>query len=87
MAKTPVEIRSLARMHTVAAMKTLAAIMVEPTAPHSARVMAANAILDRGWGKPEVKLEAEHTHVYVARLPQPIADIDEWKRQTETRLQ
>lgn len=51
MAKTPLEIRSLARKHTVAAMKTLAHIMREPSAPHSARVMAANSILDRGWGK------------------------------------
>lgn len=86
MAKTPLEIRSLARKHTEKAMKTLAAIMVEPSAPHAARVAAANAILDRGWGKPEMKLEADHTHNYVARMPARIADIDEWKKVTETAL-
>lgn len=53
MAKTPLEIRSLARKHTQAAMRTLAHIMREPSAPHSARVAAANALLDRGWGKPD----------------------------------
>jgi hypothetical protein len=26
--------------------------MEQPTAPESARVAAANALLDRGWGKP-----------------------------------
>ena len=52
MAKASVEIRSLARAHTESAIRTLAGIMNEPTAPHAARVSAATAILDRGWGKP-----------------------------------
>ena len=51
MAKTPLEIASLARMHTKKAVKTLAAIMNEPRAPYAARVAAAEALLDRGWGK------------------------------------
>ena len=38
MAKTPLEIASLARMHTKKAVKTLAAIMNEPHAPYAARV-------------------------------------------------
>jgi hypothetical protein len=41
MAKTPLEIASLARMHTKKAVKTLAAIMNEPHAPYAARVAAA----------------------------------------------
>lgn len=52
MAKAPTEIRSLARAHTDSAIKTLAGIMNEPEAPHAARVSAATALLDRGWGKP-----------------------------------
>lgn len=52
MAKTPAEIRSLARGHTEAALNTLAGIMNQPEAPPAARVAAANSILDRGWGKP-----------------------------------
>jgi hypothetical protein len=53
MAKAITEIRSLARQYTASAMKTLVHIMREPTAPPSARVAAANSLLDRGWGKAE----------------------------------
>lgn len=52
MAKAPVEIRSLARSHTESAVKTLAGIMNSSKAPAAARVNAAQALLDRGWGKP-----------------------------------
>lgn len=52
MAKTPTDIRSLARAHTETALKTLAGIMEQPDAPPAARVAAANSLLDRGWGKP-----------------------------------
>lgn len=51
MAKTPIEIKSLARTHTESALKTLAGIMNEPKAPAAARVSAAEALLNRGWGK------------------------------------
>jgi hypothetical protein len=51
MAKAPVEIRSLARSHTERAIQVLAGIMDSSSAPESARVAAANSILDRGWGK------------------------------------
>jgi hypothetical protein len=50
-AKAPLEIRSLARKHTHKALKTLVSIMVEPKAPAAARIMAANSLMDRGWGK------------------------------------
>lgn len=52
MAKAATDIRSLARSHTESALKVLAGIMNEPEAPPAARVAAANALLDRGWGKP-----------------------------------
>ena len=52
MAKTPTDIRSLARSHTSTALKTLAGIMEQADAPSAARVAAANSLLDRGWGKP-----------------------------------
>jgi hypothetical protein len=51
-AKAPAEIRSLARSHTQTAINTLVGIMEQEAAPHAARVSAAQAILDRGWGKP-----------------------------------
>ena len=51
MAKSLTEIRSLARSHTRTALNTLAMIMRSKDATPAARVSAANAILDRGWGK------------------------------------
>lgn len=51
MAKTPTEIRSLARSHTEAALNCLVGVMENGTS-EPAKVAAANALLDRGWGKP-----------------------------------
>src|SRR5262245_49847039 len=78
MAKTPLEIASLARMHTKKAVKTLAAIMNEPHAPYAARVAAAEALLDRGWGKPKQHHEAEVLHRYVIEIP-ALMDNAEWE--------
>ena len=47
------EIRELARHHTGTALRTLIEI-AERGENESARVTAANALLDRGWGKPAV---------------------------------
>lgn len=56
------EIAAEAKEHAEAALATLAEIMADSEAPHSARVSAANAILDRGYGKPHqsqgVKVES-----------------------------
>ena len=52
MAKTPTDIRSLARSHTETALRVLAGVMQEPESPHAARISAAIALLDRGWGRP-----------------------------------
>ena len=51
MAVAPTEIRTLARSYTKAAINTLVGIMRQPKAPPAARVQAAVALLDRGWGK------------------------------------
>ena len=47
------DIESLARSHTKTAIRVLAGIMREPTVQPMARVAAAKALLDRGWGKPK----------------------------------
>jgi hypothetical protein len=57
MPKSITEIRSLARSHTRTALKVLAGIMNCTDATAAARVAAANAILDRGWGKPRQAIE------------------------------
>jgi hypothetical protein len=44
-------IRSLARSHTRTAITVLVKVMRSEDATPAARVSAANAILDRGWGK------------------------------------
>ncbi len=51
MAKAKADIRSLARSQTEKAIKVLVGIMSQSKAPAAARVAAANALLDRGWGK------------------------------------
>jgi hypothetical protein len=57
MAKALTEIRSLARSHTRTALNVLVGIMRSNDATAAARVSAANAILDRGWGKATQQIE------------------------------
>src|SRR5690348_215666 len=57
MPKTLTEIRSLARSHTRTAINALVGVMKAKDATHAARVSAATAILDRGWGRPPQALE------------------------------
>ena len=52
MPKTLTDIRSLARSHTKSAILALAGVMRSKDATHAARVSAATALLDRGWGRP-----------------------------------
>ena len=58
-AKTVTEIRSLARSHTRTAVNVLVGIMRSKDATPAARVSAANAILDRGWGKTAQAFESD----------------------------
>lgn len=55
--KVVAEVRDLARQHTEDAVKALVSIMKGKTMPAAARVSAATAILDRGYGKPTQALE------------------------------
>jgi hypothetical protein len=55
--RTLTEIRSLARSHTRTAINVLVGVMRSNDATPAARVSAANAILDRGWGKAPQSLE------------------------------
>ena len=45
-------VRELAREHTAVAVGTLVTVMKNAKAPPAARVAAANALLDRGYGRP-----------------------------------
>lgn len=59
MAKTPTQIKSLARAHTEKAISVLVGIMEQPDAPPAARVAAVNALLDRGWGKAAQPIDGD----------------------------
>jgi hypothetical protein len=52
-------LRSLARSHTANAIAALAGIM-QKGQNDAARVAAACALLDRGWGKPPLAITGEH---------------------------
>ena len=54
------EVKQAAREHTEAAIETLVGVMNNEEATAAARVAAANAILDRGWGKPESYTNMAH---------------------------
>ncbi len=58
-AKQITDVRDAARQHTLAAVETLVSVMEDLKAPHSARVAAANGLLDRGHGKATQRIEAE----------------------------
>ena len=55
--RTVVEVRSLARSHTRTAINALLGVLRSKDATHAARVSAATAILDRGWGRPAQALQ------------------------------
>ena len=48
--KQDLSVRDAARQHTTKALETLIACLDPPTADNT-RVAAANALLDRGWGR------------------------------------
>ena len=49
--RVPADLRSLARAHTAPSIKVLAGI-AQNGQTDAARVAAATALLDRGWGRP-----------------------------------
>ena len=69
------DIKALARKHGRAAIKTLAEIMKQADGPATARVSAAQALLDRGWGKAAQFLAAEPEGLPLfARIERVIVD-------------
>jgi hypothetical protein len=69
------DIKALARKHGRAAIKTLAEIMKQADGPATARVSAAQALLDRGWGKAAQHLAADADELPLfARIERVIVD-------------
>ena len=77
MAKATADIRSLARAQTALAIRTLTGVCGSKAAPAAARVSAASALLDRGWGRaPQQYTGEDDRAVHVI-----IRDIVEERRQ------
>jgi hypothetical protein len=76
--KVIAEVKELAKEHTVEAIQTLVSIMTNPKFAPAARVTAANALLDRGYGRPPQHITGEVAASYVARLPEPAKSAEEW---------
>ena len=72
--KRAAEIKALARRHSRAAIKVLAQIMNQDDGPATARVSAAQALLDRGWGKAAQLLAGEEAGLAVARIERVIIE-------------
>lgn len=69
--KMPEELKEAFRELTSKAKDTLVEIMCDPCAKETARIRAAEIILERGWGKPEqaVSLETQTAEVGVVLIP------------------
>jgi hypothetical protein len=57
--KGGVMVQTLARQHTHGAISLLAKVMADEKAPPAARVTAAQALLERGWGKAPVQINLD----------------------------
>ena len=77
--KVIAEVKELARAHTGEAIETLVSIMTNPKSAPAARVSAANALLDRGYGKPPQHISGEGGPSFVVRLPEPCKTAEEWQ--------
>jgi hypothetical protein len=62
------DVRVAARTYTRQALATLAGIMNDPKAPAQARAMAADRLLDRGWGKPTQPIGAEDRQPIIVKI-------------------
>ena len=71
---------NLARRHTAPALKVLVSIMEDPAIPPGVRVRAASVVLDRGWGKPLLRvLESPESPYDKARREGTIFDSPVWR--------
>jgi hypothetical protein len=84
-------LEELARAHTATALSVLVEIASKPTATDSARVAAASAILDRGYGKPRQATEISGPNggpipVGGVDMPERPETYDEWMERRRREL-
>jgi hypothetical protein len=81
--KVVADVQNAAREHSADAIKTLSDIMNNPKAPAAARIAAASALLDRGYGKPLQTVDANNTNVNYVVSDQPMTE-EEWAAERVT---
>ena len=74
--KATASIREAAQQYTETAIQTLVEVMSDETAPHAARVAAANSLLDRGYGKPRLEDETKKPPTEMDKL---LESVDVWR--------
>ena len=77
--KVVAEVKELAREYTSQAIETLVSIMANPKSAPAARVSTANALLDRGFGKPAQHITGDGGPQFVMRLPEPSETVQQWE--------
>jgi hypothetical protein len=81
--KVVADVQNAAGEHSTEAIKTLVQIMCDPKAPADARISAASALLDRGYGKPLQTVDATNTNVNYVVSDQPMTE-EEWAERCVT---
>jgi uncharacterized protein DUF5681 len=77
------DIQEAAQEHSVDAIRTLASIMNNAKTPPAARIAAASALLDRGFGKPLQMVESHNSNVNYVMSDQPMTE-EEWAAERVT---
>lgn len=77
--KDVAQVKELARAYTLEAVERLV-FWLRSENP-KASTASAIALLERGWGKPEQKLEGEFVTTYVVRTPAVAGTVPEWQNQ------
>ena len=72
--KTPTEINSLARLHTERMIQVLVGIATQENAPAASRVSAAEALLDRGWGRPKQTIASDPDGPLIVEIIQRVRE-------------
>ena len=76
-------LKDLAREHTEDAVLTLLDVMKDASAPKKDRIAAAEAVLDRGWGKPTQEFDAGENlaNMMIATITRQVVDVKDEPKQ------
>ena len=72
--KTLKDIGSLARCHTERMVQVLVGIAMQENAAPAARVAAAEALLDRGWGRPKQTIASDPDGPLIVEIIQRVRE-------------